>query len=85
MGEPERDVETFDCPHGARLPPEEGEDWAGVKPTMWQRIKAYMGQGMVNRVVEKYVTPEGLPQLFNYRKMYRDKAATAPTDEIYNH
>ena len=63
------------------LPPEEGEDWAGVKPTMWQRIKAYMGQGMVNRVVEKYVTPEGLPQLFNYRKMYRDKAATAPTDE----
>jgi hypothetical protein len=48
------------------------------KPSLWQRFKAYMGQGVVNRVVERYVTPEGLPQLFTYRKAYkgmRDKIA----------
>lgn len=58
------------------LPEFEGED--APKPTMWQRIKSTLGKGMVDRIVDKYVTPEGLPQLFSYRKAYRDKVATAP-------
>lgn len=40
------------------------------KPSLWQRFKAYAGQGVVNRVVDKYVTPEGLPQLFTLKKSY---------------
>ena len=39
---------------------------------LWARIKAYWGQGAVDRMVDKYVTPEGLPQLFTLRKTYRD-------------
>ncbi len=37
----------------------------------WTRFKAYWGQGMVDGLVDKYVTPEGLPQLFTLRKTYR--------------
>ncbi len=49
-------------------------------PGLWQRFKAYMGQGAVNHAVESYVTPEGLTKLFNYRKMYRDYVAGQPDE-----
>lgn len=52
--------------------PLEGEEHAGNKPGLWQRMKAYWGQGAVNRAIDSYVTPEGLPQLFALRKNYRD-------------
>ena len=39
---------------------------------LWTRFKAYWGQGAVDSVVEKYVTPEGLPQLFSLRSKSRD-------------
>jgi hypothetical protein len=44
---------------------------------LWVRFKAYWGQGTVNRLVETYVTPEGLPQLFTLRKSYRDYVSGA--------
>jgi hypothetical protein len=43
-----------------------------AKPGLWQRVKAYWGQGAVNRAIDSYITPEGLPQLFAIRKAYRD-------------
>ena len=51
-----------------------------VKPGLWQRVKAYWGQGAVNKAIESYVTPEGLPQLFQARKAYRDYIADQPDD-----
>lgn len=50
------------------------------KPGLWKRFKAYIGQGAVNRAIESYVTPEGLPQLFAARKAYRDYVAGQPDD-----
>lgn len=47
---------------------------------MWQRFKAYVGQGAVNRALDSYVTPEGLPQLFAVRKAYRDYVAGQPDE-----
>jgi hypothetical protein len=41
----------------------------------WQRFKAYWGQGTVDRMVDTYVTPEGLPQLFKLRQAYRNYVA----------
>lgn len=61
------------------LPPEAtGEESGAAQPkrSLWQRFKAYMGEGVVNRVVEKYVTPEGLPQLFTLKKSYNSVRAT---------
>lgn len=52
----------------------------GVKPGLWKRLKAYVGGGAVNKFIDSYVTPEGLPQLFEYRKMYRQNVS-GETDE----
>jgi hypothetical protein len=41
----------------------------------WPRFKAYWGQGAIDSLVEKYVTPEGLPQLFTLRQTYRSYVA----------
>ena len=61
------------------------EQEPAAKPGLWQRLKTYWGQGAVDRMVETYVTPEGLPQLFTLRKAYRnyvsgdvDEAKTTP-------
>ena len=43
-----------------------------VKPTLWQRIKSSFGVTMMDRFIESYVTPEGLPKLFQYRQAWRD-------------
>lgn len=51
-----------------------------TKPGLWQRFKAYIGQGALNTAIESYVTPEGLTKLFNYRKMYRDYVAGQPDE-----
>jgi Protein of unknown function (DUF2939) len=63
------------------------ETQVSVKPGLWQRTKAYWGQGAVNRAIDSYITPEGLPQLFALRKSYRnvtgaiDDSQTLPVTE----
>lgn len=49
--------------------PVEGEP----RPGLWQRLKAYVGRGAVNRTIDSYMTPEGLPQLFQYGRTYREQ------------
>ena len=61
------------------MPLEGEEQQVGTKPGLWQRFKAYWGQGAVNRAIDSYITPEGLPQLFALRKSYRD--ATGAVDD----
>ena len=51
-----------------------------TKPGLWQRFKAYWGQGAVNRAIDGYITPEGLPQLFTARKLYRDYISGQPEE-----
>lgn len=62
------------------LPDPETPD-AAPKPGIWKRVKAYVGSGAVNRFVETYVTPEGLPKLFEYRKIYRQAVASGADEE----
>lgn len=38
----------------------------------WQRIKNGLSRRAVDNMVESYVTPEGLPQLFGARQFYRE-------------
>jgi hypothetical protein len=37
-----------------------------------------MKSAATNRFVERYMTPEGLPRLFNYRESLRNTALSAP-------
>jgi DUF2939 family protein len=41
------------------------------KPTLWQRIRAVVAPSMAESVIERYVTPEHLPVLLGYRRIYR--------------
>jgi hypothetical protein len=54
--------------------PDPEQDPAASK-ALWPRIKTYWGQSAVDRIVDIYVTPERLPQLFTLGKAYRDYAS----------
>jgi hypothetical protein len=41
------------------------------QPTLWQRIKATVTPTMANSVIDRYVTPENLPVLLGYRKIWK--------------
>jgi hypothetical protein len=41
------------------------------RPTLWQRVKAAVAPSMADTVVNRYVTPEHLPVLLGYRRIYR--------------
>lgn len=48
---------------------------AATRPGLWQRIKAGVGRRAIDSMVDAYVTPEGLPQLFNVRQFYRENVS----------
>lgn len=44
---------------------------AGGTLSYWQRVKLRLSQRSIDRAVNGYVTPQGLPQLFTYGRAYR--------------
>jgi hypothetical protein len=46
------------------------------KPGLWQRIKNGLSRRAVDNLVEAYVTPQGLPQLFDMRQFYRENISS---------
>ncbi len=61
--------------------PEATQAGENVRPSMWQRVKAAFGQSMLDRFIESYVTPEGLPKLFRYRKTWNGTVKGETDDE----
>lgn len=64
----------------AQLLPEATAAGAAIKPTWWQRIKSALGASMLDRFIETYVTPEGLPKLFTYRTAWRKTVQGLPDE-----
>ena len=61
-----------------------GDVALGAKPGLWQRFKTYVGQSAIETAVDGYITPEGLPKLFAWRKAYRDNISREPDEaQIY--
>lgn len=46
-----------------------------IGPTLWRRAKAALGTTVLDRFIDAYVTPEGLPKLFTYRKIWKERIA----------
>ena len=44
-----------------------------ARRSMWQSIKAMFARPMLDRFIDRYVTPEGLPQLFQMNAEYRQR------------
>ena len=57
-----------------------GSPDAAAEPSLWQRLKAYVGEGAVSAAIDNAITPEGLPQLFTIRKAYRDYVSGQPEE-----
>ncbi|HZT47611.1 MAG TPA: DUF2939 domain-containing protein [Hyphomicrobiaceae bacterium] len=53
------------------------QDPQAPKPTLWQRIKAAVAPSMTDTIIDRYVTPENLPVLLGYRRIYRGTAQPA--------
>ncbi|MCL4768429.1 MAG: DUF2939 domain-containing protein [Hyphomicrobiaceae bacterium] len=66
----------------AELMPQVETVGSEIRPSVWQRVKAVFGATVLDRFVETYVTPEGLPKLFRYRTLLQQHATgqTAPED-----
>jgi Protein of unknown function (DUF2939) len=43
-----------------------------VTPSLWQRVKGVFGATVLDRFIESYVTPQGLPKLFDYRRTWNE-------------
>ena len=65
---------------GARLPEGIHEPEAAARleadpnapqPSLWQRIKSTVTPTVANTVIDRYVTPENLPVLLGYRRIWR--------------
>ena len=63
----------------AQLLSQAQEIGTAIRPTMWQRVKSVFGATMLDRFIETYVTPEGLPQLFRYHQLARRHLPGAPS------
>lgn len=64
-----------------QLLPEANELGERIRPTVWQRIKTAFGASMLDRFIETYVTPEGLPKLFRYRRMWNENVKGAASED----
>ncbi len=51
----------------------EADAGATPKTGLIRKFKAYLGEKAVDKMIDEYVTPEGLPKLFQYGKTYREK------------
>jgi hypothetical protein len=47
------------------------------KPTMWQRVKAAVAPSVADSLIDRYVTPDNLPILLGYRRIYRGSVRPA--------
>ena len=65
----------------AQLLSQANDAGAAIRPTMWQRVKSAFGATMLDRFIETYVTPEGLPQLFRYNQLARRHLPGRPSVE----
>ena len=43
----------------------------GLLARTWKRIKASFSRGVINRMVDRYATPEGFATIFDYGRTYR--------------
>lgn len=65
----------------AQLVPEIAATEEPIKPGLWQRVKIAFGQSMIDSFVERYVTPAGLPKLFEARNAINSRVKPVPSND----
>ncbi|MEZ5843744.1 MAG: DUF2939 domain-containing protein [Hyphomicrobiaceae bacterium] len=49
-----------------------------VRPTLWQRVKSALGASMIDRFIETYISPDGLPKLYRAKIAWNEKVRGRP-------
>ncbi len=44
-----------------------------IRPTMWQRVRSVFGHSMLDRFIETYITPQGLPKLYQAKTRWHER------------
>ncbi len=57
----------------AKLLPVAAKVAFNTRPTMWQRVRSLFGHSMLDRFVETYITPEGLPKLYQAKTRWHER------------
>lgn len=57
----------------AKLLPVAAKVASSVRPTMWQRVRSLFGHSMLDRFIETYITPEGLPKLYDAKTRWHER------------
>lgn len=65
----------------SQLLPEANSVGETIRPSLWQRVKTAFGASMLDRFIESYVTPEGLPKLFRYRRTWNGTMKGEPDED----
>lgn len=54
-----------------------------IQPSIWQRVKGAFGASMLDRFIESYITPTGLPQLAAYGRTWRQTVGHSNDDDTF--
>ncbi len=76
-----RDSLRSSIARNAKLLPIAHQAGREVRPTMWQRVRAVFGHSMLDRFIERYVTPEGLPKLYKVKTAWNEKVRGREADD----
>ena len=68
--------------HNAKLIPVAEGVARRDRPTMWQRVRSLFGHSMLDRFVERYITPDGLPKLYHAKSRWYARSERARSREL---
>ena len=66
----------------AKLLPAAVDVGRAIRPTLWQRIKFLFGETMLDRFMARYITPQGLPQLYQLKHGYRTRVRGLEDEDL---
>lgn len=66
----------------AQLLPAAVDVGRAIQPTLWQRIKFLFGETMLDRFMARYISPQGLPQLYQLKQGYRTRIKGLENEDL---
>ena len=52
-----------------------------IRPTIWQRVNSALGATMIDRFIETYISPEGLPKLYQAKIAWNENVRARPSPD----
>lgn len=66
--------------HNANLLPVAEGAVRNIPPTLWQRVRSVFGHSLLDRFIERYISPQGLPELYRARSNWHQRPGNQPRE-----